>query len=107
MPKDLQAALPYKDKPKNRTQPGKLHPDMQKVAVILEPKERSINQLLKEMETIHKDKAAKHRKDALQKREAYKNSMKLLKEKYDSAQKRIKKAICKRKDRREGKKDTV
>ncbi|OWA51892.1 Ribosome biogenesis protein BMS1-like protein [Hypsibius exemplaris] len=107
VPKDLQSSLPYKDKPKNKMAKGKAHPDMQKVAVILEPKERSIGQMLKEMEAIHRDKAAKQRKKALAENASHRSAEKLLKEKYDAAQRRIKKAVCKRLDRRQSKKDLV
>ena len=104
VPRDLQSGLPYKDKPKNRPKKGKIHPDMQRVAVVLEPKERSIGQMLKEMEAIHKDKAVKQKKNAAQKKEVYVKQNALLKEKYDAAQRRMKKAVCKRLDRRQSKK---
>ncbi|KAK6482157.1 ribosome biogenesis protein BMS1-like protein [Huso huso] len=56
IPKDLQRALPFKNKPKNAEKKGKVPRDLQRPAVIKEPHEKKIAALLAALGTVHNHK---------------------------------------------------
>ena len=68
IPKKLQAALPYKSKPKIE-QPKKRKSFEQKRAVVLEPLEKKAYTLVQQLNTIRNQKAAK-RRDQMEKKKA-------------------------------------
>ncbi|XP_012664912.1 ribosome biogenesis protein BMS1 homolog isoform X1 [Otolemur garnettii] len=59
IPKALQKALPFKNKPKNQAKAGKVPKDRQRPAVIREPHERKILALLDALSTVHSQKMKK------------------------------------------------
>ncbi|XP_033880698.3 ribosome biogenesis protein BMS1 homolog [Acipenser ruthenus] len=56
IPKELQRALPFKNKPKNAEKKGKVPRDLQRPAVIKEPHEKKIAALLAALGTVHNHK---------------------------------------------------
>ena len=69
VPKALQAALPYKSKPKIEA-PRKRETLEQRRAVVMEPEEKRLATLVQQLNTIRNDKAAKAREKAAVKRAA-------------------------------------
>nr|XP_044993231.1 ribosome biogenesis protein BMS1 homolog [Jaculus jaculus]XP_044993232.1 ribosome biogenesis protein BMS1 homolog [Jaculus jaculus]XP_044993233.1 ribosome biogenesis protein BMS1 homolog [Jaculus jaculus] len=61
IPKALQKALPFKNKPKTQAKAGKVPKDRQRPAVIREPHERKIRALLDSLSTVYKQKMRKAR----------------------------------------------
>lgn len=59
IPKALQKALPFKNKPKTQAKAGKVPRDRQRPAVIREPHERKVLALLDALSTIHGQKMKK------------------------------------------------
>ncbi|KAL6035837.1 hypothetical protein STEG23_034821, partial [Scotinomys teguina] len=59
IPKALQKALPFKNKPKTQAKAGKVPRDRQRPAVIREPHERKVLALLDALSTIHSQKMKK------------------------------------------------
>ncbi|XP_012889212.1 PREDICTED: ribosome biogenesis protein BMS1 homolog isoform X1 [Dipodomys ordii] len=59
IPKALQKALPFKNKPKTQAKAGKVPRDRQRPAVIREPHERKILALLDALSTVHSQKMKK------------------------------------------------
>ncbi|KAL7747522.1 Glycoside hydrolase 2 (Mannanase, beta-galactosidase) [Sorochytrium milnesiophthora] len=70
VPKSLQAALPFKSKPKDESKskrPGLL----QRRAVVMEPHESKVAALMQQINTVHKDKEAKRVAKSKESRAAY------------------------------------
>ncbi|XP_054625221.1 ribosome biogenesis protein BMS1 homolog [Dunckerocampus dactyliophorus] len=61
IPKVLQKSLPFKSKPKQQQQKGKIPRDLQRPSVIREPHERKVAALLNALSTVHRYKAKKAR----------------------------------------------
>ncbi|XP_008064437.1 ribosome biogenesis protein BMS1 homolog [Carlito syrichta] len=59
IPKALQKALPFKNKPKTQAKAGKVPKDRQRPAVIREPHERKVLALLDALSTVHSQKMKK------------------------------------------------
>ncbi|KAL4673244.1 hypothetical protein H8959_017178 [Pygathrix nigripes] len=59
IPKALQKALPFKNKPKTQAKAGKVPKDRRRPAVIREPHERKILALLDALSTVHSQKMKK------------------------------------------------
>ncbi|XP_025773596.1 ribosome biogenesis protein BMS1 homolog [Puma concolor] len=59
IPKALQKALPFKNKPKTQAKAGKIPKDRRRPAVIREPHERKILALLDALSTVHSQKMKK------------------------------------------------
>ncbi|XP_023620478.1 ribosome biogenesis protein BMS1 homolog isoform X2 [Myotis lucifugus] len=59
IPKALQKALPFKNKPKTQAKAGKIPKDRQRPAVIREPHERKVLALLDALSTVHRQKMRK------------------------------------------------
>lgn len=94
IPKALQNALPYKDKPKLGPINGKAPIDSNRVAVIQSPHEQKIEAMLKMIRTNYKAKKERDRADTdkrVSRFKAEKNAIELRKLK---KQKELKKKIC-------------
>lgn len=106
IPKALQNALPYKDKPKLGPINARAPIDSNRVAVINSPHEQKIEAMLKMIRTNYKAKKDRDRADTekrVSKFKAEKNAIELRKLK---KQKELKKKICRtisRMDRSKGK----
>lgn len=59
IPKALQKALPFKNKPKTQAKAGKVPKDRLRPAVIREPHERKVLALLDALSTVHREKVRK------------------------------------------------
>lgn len=94
IPKALQNALPYKDKPKMGPINGKGPIDSNRIAVIHSPHEQKIEAMLKMIRTNYKAKKEKDRADTdkrVSRFKAEKNAIELRRLK---KQKELKKKIC-------------
>ncbi|EPY78163.1 BMS1, ribosome assembly protein-like protein [Camelus ferus] len=77
IPKALQKALPFKNKPKTQGKAGKIPKDRRRPAVIREPHERKILALLDALSTVHSQKMKKAKEQQhLQNKEHFKMKQK-------------------------------
>ena len=90
VPPKLQAALPYKAKPKflQRKELG-----LKRVAVIREPQEKAISDTLNEVRAVHREKKRKDREAMLDRVKKHKKMMDELSEKRIQKQREIKKVV--------------
>ncbi|XP_033104643.1 ribosome biogenesis protein BMS1 homolog isoform X2 [Anneissia japonica] len=92
VPRGLQKALPFKDKPKeklnrNRKTIGKMR------AVVREPEERRAAALVHQMSTLYNERKRQERNRMVARVELHKKKMSLLEEKKDERQKKAKREI--------------
>ncbi|XP_067140076.1 ribosome biogenesis protein BMS1 homolog [Centruroides vittatus] len=93
IPRDLQKELPYRDKPK--LEPTKKTPSIQskRVAVILEPHEREVANLMKTMSAVHNEKIKRERINMWLRVKAHKKEKRKLEAKQQQNQRQLKKRI--------------
>ncbi|KAK6645270.1 hypothetical protein RUM43_001546 [Polyplax serrata] len=76
IPKALQKALPYKDKPKNPAQPKKNNVESTRVAVIKEPHEEKVAHLMKMIKTNYQHKKEEEKKAMIERVKKYEQTKK-------------------------------
>ncbi|XP_075402896.1 ribosome biogenesis protein BMS1 homolog [Tenrec ecaudatus] len=101
IPKALQKALPFKNKPKTQAQAGKVPKDRQRPVVIREPHERKILAVLDALSTVHSHKLKKAKEQQhLQNKEHFK-----VKQKEEEAKRTQQKELRKKIFRIQGQKE--
>ncbi|XP_042638855.1 ribosome biogenesis protein BMS1 homolog [Orycteropus afer afer] len=101
IPKALQKALPFKNKPKTQAKAGKVPKDRQRPVVIREPHERKILALLDALSTVHSHKMKKAKEQRhLQNKEHFKVKKKEEEEKL-AQQKELRKKLFRIQGQRE------
>ncbi|XP_044743641.1 ribosome biogenesis protein BMS1 homolog [Chrysoperla carnea] len=96
IPKSLQKALPYRDKPKLVP---KLKKKYEPIAVIREPYEQKVSTLMKRLKTTYVAKQEKLKQQMSTRIEAHAAEMKLAEEQINKKQKLSKKQICREKSK--------
>ncbi|CAH1795459.1 unnamed protein product [Owenia fusiformis] len=92
IPRDLQGALPFKDKPKvarNVRDPVQ----STRIAVVKEAKERKVSEFMKMMKTLHEHKMKKKRVEMRQRARAHEKQTKIIDNKRQKKTKEMKKEI--------------
>ncbi|KAK9873822.1 hypothetical protein WA026_002180 [Henosepilachna vigintioctopunctata] len=72
IPRKLQASLPYKDKPKHGIKLSEKKKATPRIAVVREPDEQKISNMMKMIKTIHRHKQEKDEQDNQKRREKFK-----------------------------------
>merc|ERR1712039_149407 len=89
-PKQLEAALPYKTKPKNDFKARK-NPMRKKTAIVSSDRERAINQLMNRLHTVRKEKLRIRSKASAKKKAAKDARQKYIQDKREVVQKEARK----------------
>uniref|UniRef100_W5KVZ8 BMS1 ribosome biogenesis factor n=1 Tax=Astyanax mexicanus TaxID=7994 RepID=W5KVZ8_ASTMX len=87
IPKELQKALPFKNKPKFHEAKGKTPRDLQRPAIIREPHEKKVAELLTALSTVYN---YKNKKAHVEQREKHKDFLKQKEKQEEEKQRRLK-----------------
>ncbi|XP_076349566.1 ribosome biogenesis protein BMS1 homolog [Tachypleus tridentatus] len=91
VPRELQKRLPYQDKPKNKAK--KQNPGLSRVAVIREPQERKVANLMKILKSVHSEKCFKEQLTMRNRVKTHKKICRQEEKKRDRREKELKKRI--------------
>jgi len=106
--KTLQSQLPYRLKPKLPAAPQVVEKRSKMVqrntAVVLEPRESRINDLMQVLDTVSKDRHAQEKVDLQKRQDEYKKKSVEIDKKKKAKAKETQKKLCRRKSKKEGNK---